>query len=330
MKKITLLILAAALSVGTVGDRALAQNYPDKKIRIVVGFPPGGASDIVARLVAPGLSKELNTTVYVENKPGASATIAARIVAKESQTDGYTVLLSSVTDTAQPALRDDLSYDYERDLTHVSLLGEGPMVLLVNPNVPVHNVKELIALAKAEPGKLDYGSAGIGSANHLSGELFNMMTGLKIVHVPFKGAADSITATLAGNIPMTYAVFSGALPLMQAGQLRPIAVTSLERFSLAPSIPTFNESGLPGYNLTSWWGLSVRAGTPKEIVDKLNAAIVRVVQMPETKKAFNQVGIEPRATTPDEYATFIRGRLAEDAKLLKATGASPEADAKAK
>lgn len=316
-------IVSLAALAFVAADAALAQTYPSKTIRIVVGFSPGGATDIVARLVAPALSEELGVPVYVENKAGASATLAAREVAKNAPADGYTLLLSSVTDTAQPSLRKDLGYDYVADLAPISLLGVAPNVLVVNPDLPVENLQDLIDLARSEPGSLNYGSAGIGSSVHISAELFKSMADLDIVHIPYPGASDALTAVVGGSVPMAFAVLSGAQPLIEAGRLKPIAVTSLERFPLAPTIPTLNEQGLTGYEIGSWWGLSARAGTPDEIIDRLNAAVAKVMATAELKEAFNKMRLEPRSNTPEEFAAFIVDRIEEDSKLLSEAGIQP-------
>ncbi len=320
MRSLLLLVALAALT-GSVATNASAQTYPTRPIRILVGFPPGGATDVVARLVATKLSGNLGKPIIVENSPGASATIAARRVAT-APADGYTLLASSVTDTAQPALRNDLPYDLERDFSPISLLGVGPLVLVVNPSVPARNVKELVEFARSQPGKLTYGSAGVGSVLHLAGELFNLTAKVNTIHVPYKGASEVVTATASGETPMSFVILTAALPLIEAGRLRPLGITSLTRWSPAPAIPTLDESGLPGYEIFGWWGIHGPARLPRDIVERLNSEISNVVNNPGMKKSFNAVGVEPKTNTPEQFARFFQNDIALAAKLIKLTGAS--------
>ena len=322
-KMIRSLLCATAMIAltGVAASGASAQNYPSRTIRILVGFPPGGATDVVARLAAAKLAENMGNSIIVENVPGASATIAARRVATAAA-DGYTLLASSVTDTAQPALRNDLPYDLERDFTAISMLGVGPMALVVNPALPVRNLKELIALARAQPGKLTYGSAGIGSVLHFGGELFNLTAKVSTVHVPYKGASDVVAATASGEIPMSFVILTAALPLIEAGRLRTLGITSLTRWSPAPSIPTLDESGLPGFEIYGWWGIHGPAKLPRAIVDRLNSDISKAVNTTTMKSAFNAQGVEPKTTTPEEFATFFHNDIAMAERLMKLTGAN--------
>lgn len=299
-----------------------AQSYPVKPIRIVVGFTAGGAPDVAARMVAQRLPDYLGQPVIVENRTGASGSIANERVAT-SPADGYTLLLMPASGTILPALRARLSYNLERDLTPVSLVAFGAFVLAVHPSVPARNVKHLITLGRLHPGKLSYGSSGVGSVSHLAGELFNLMARVNIIHVPYKGGAESVVATAAGEIDMGFINIPAALPLL-SGKLRPLAVTSAKRAALLPSVPTLNESGLLGYNCSAWYGVLAPAGVPKDIIARLNTEIGKVVNAPETKESFYKQGLEPQTNTPEQFAALIHAEIAQNAKLVKLAGVKRE------
>ena len=305
------------------GVNALAQNYPVKPIRILVGYGPGGATDITARIVAQKLSENLRQSVIVENRPGATGSIAIQAVVT-APADGYTLLMISASDAVVPAMRASLPYDFERDLAPVSLITSSPYVLVVHPSVPVRNFKQFLALAKSGPGRLNNGSSGIGSLAHLFGELINVMADVKIVHVPYKGALEAANAVASGQIEMSFPSITGALPLLQVGKLREIAVTSGKRTSLMPALPTISESGLPGYDRSGWYGMLASARVPKEVIAQLNAEIVKVVHTPELKSALNKQGLEPQTNRPDEFAAFIRNEIEQNVKLVKLAGVKAE------
>ena len=286
---------------------------------MIVGFLPGGSTDITARTLAPKLYENLGQSVVVENLPGASTAIATEKVAK-SPADGYTLLLAPSSTAIVSALRTNLPYDLERDLAPVSLVLVGPFVFTAHPSMPARNVKELIALARSQPGKLNYGSPGIGSANHLAGELFNLMAKVKIAHVPYKGSAASALAAATGEVDMLNSSITAVLPFLAAGRLRALAVTGLERSSLLRSVPTLSESGLPGYKLIGWNGVLAPAGVPKNIIARLNAAIAKTVNTPEMKESINKQGFEPQSSTPEQFAEFIRNEIAQYAKLVELAG----------
>lgn len=302
---------------------ALAQGYPVKPVRMVLGFSAGGLSDVLARLISPKLSDHLGQAMVVENRPGASGALATQRVAT-SPADGYTLLLMTAADTVTPALRANLPYDLERDFAPVSLVVIAPFVLLVHPSVPARNAKELIALARSRPGKLSYGSVGAGSTPHLAGELLKLMAKVNIVNVPYKGGADNVIATASGQVDMSFASIPSLLPLLEAGKVRPLAVTSAKRASLLPKLPTIDESGLSGYDRSSWQGVLAPAGVPKEIVARINTAIARVVENPEINQALIKQGLEPQTNTPEQFAAFIRNELAKNADLIKLIGARAE------
>ncbi|MBI4191762.1 MAG: tripartite tricarboxylate transporter substrate binding protein [Betaproteobacteria bacterium] len=301
---------------------ASAQSYPNKPVRIVAGSAPGGGNDTISRLLAPKLSEYLGQPVIVENRPGASGVIATERVAL-SPPDGYTLQMIVSSTLIVVALRADLPFDLERDLAPVSLASSLSLVLMVHPSVPARNVKELIALARSRPGKLDFGSTGVGSAAHLAGELFNSMAKIKLVNVPYKGSAGAVVATVAGEIPISFPSLSAALPLLGTGKIRLLAVTSAKRSSLTPSIPTLDESGVPGYDHTVWYGVLAPAAVPKDILAQLNAAILKL-NTAEMKEAVIKGGQELQTSSSAQFAAFIRSEIAKNAKLIKLIGLKPE------
>lgn len=302
---------------------AMAQAYPTKPIHIYVGFTAGSGADAVARLVAPKLSKNLSQPVVIENRVGASGTIATERVAA-SPPDGYVLLLVTAAEAAQPALRAKLPYDLQRDFAPVSLLAVAPLLLVVNSVVPAHNVKELIRLARLRPGKLSYGSSGVGSATHLAGVLFRLMAKVDIVHVAYKGGAENTIATASGEVDMSFPGISAVQPLLATGKLRALAVSSATRSSLMPSIPTIDESGLRGYNFSSWQGILAPAGVRKEIITRLNVVIGKIMNTAEMEHALIKQGFDPHTNTPEQFAEFIRKQIALNGKLIQITGGKVE------
>jgi tripartite-type tricarboxylate transporter receptor subunit TctC len=290
---------------------------------MVVGYVPGGAVDFTARLLAQKLSESLGQQVVVENRAGAATAIATERVAT-SPPDGYTLLLIPTSTAVQSALRNNLPYDLKRDLAPVSLVSIGPFVLVVHPSLPARNVKEFIALARSQPGKLDYGSPGVGSANHLVGELFDLQAKVKLVHVPYKGSGEAVIAAASGQTPVSFPSVSGALPLLATGKLRPLAVTSAKRVSSLPSVTTLDESGLPGFDYFAWYGVSAPAGAPKDIIMRLNAVLGRIVQMSDVKEALNKQGLEPQSSTPEQFAAVISREIEQTVKLIQLTGLKAE------
>jgi tripartite-type tricarboxylate transporter receptor subunit TctC len=302
---------------------SLAQTYPVKPIRIIVGFSPGGAADVTARLVGQKLFEDLGQTVIVENRAGASGILANARVAT-SPPDGYTLVMVSSAAAILPALRANLPYDVERDLAPVSLVVKSSHVLLVHPSVPARKVQDLIALARSQPGKLSYGSSGIGSANHMAGELFNLMAKTNIKHVPYKGGADNVLATVAGEIEMTYGSLVASVSFINAGRLRALGITGTKRSALIPSIPTISEAGLPGYDSTAWYAVLAPAGVPKDIIAQLNTVIVKGANANEMKEAFLKQGLEPQSHTPEQFGDFIRAEVAKNLELVKLAGMKAE------
>ncbi|HYC43962.1 MAG TPA: tripartite tricarboxylate transporter substrate binding protein [Burkholderiales bacterium] len=304
-------------------DGAFAQGYPAKPVRILVGQGAGGGADSTARTVAVKLSESLGQPVVVENRTGAGGSIAIERVAS-SPADGYTLLLMNAGGTIHSALRKDLPYDLERDLVPVSLIADSNFVLLVHPSVPVKNVKALIALAKSRPGNFTYASAGIGSSSHLATELLAHMAGLKLVHVPYKGGAAAATANASGEVDMGFSSVTAALPLLSAGKVRPLAVSSRQRSAMLRDLPTLHEAGLAGYDRSSWFGILAPAQVPQQIVTRLNKSIVQVVAQKDVRDLLLKQALEPRTSTPQEFAAVIRRELAQNAKLVAATGAKPQ------
>ncbi|MEP9347779.1 tripartite tricarboxylate transporter substrate binding protein [Xanthobacter sp. KR7-225] len=313
------LALAAALATGHLP--AAAQAYPAMPIHLVVGYAAGGATDSVARLLSQKLSEELGQPVVVENKPGAGATVASNYVAKAAP-DGYTLFMSTIANTINTTLYKRLAFDFERDFAPVSLVATVPNVLVVNPEVPAKTVKEFIALAKSKPGEINFGSSGSGSSVHLSGELFNMVAGVKLTHVPYKGSAPAAVDLMSGQIQAMFDNLSTALPFIKSGRLRALAVTSAERSAAAPDIPTMAEAGLPECEVLSWFALVAPAKTPKDIVDRLNAATVKALADPAVKQQFAALGADPVSSPPGALAAFITAETAKWAKVVKASGAT--------
>jgi tripartite-type tricarboxylate transporter receptor subunit TctC len=299
---------------------SLAASYPSKPVRLVVPFPPGGAADILARGIAPKLSGQLRQQIVVDNRPGANGVIGFDVVAK-APADGYTLLLGFTTGVAvNPVLIPKVSYDPIKHFTPVSLLARTPMVLIASPAFKATSVQELIAIAKASPGKISYGSPGAGNPNHLAGELFKVSAGVDLVHVPYKGAALVITDVTAGHVPTGFVTLAAALPQLRAGKLKGLAVTSDKRSAAAPNVPTMAESGFRDFVITEWFGILAPAATPKPIVARLNKEINTAVQSPEVQARFSEQGLEPITATPEEFATLMKSDISKMGTIIKKAG----------
>ena len=303
---------------------ATAQPYPNRPIHLVVGFPPGGINDIVARIVGQKMSESLGQPVIVENRGGAGGTIGADWVSKATS-DGYTLLLGSVSNLAMaPSLYASLPYDPTKDFTPVGLVAAAPNIMVVNPDFPVHSVKDLIELAKQKPGTIDYASAGIGTSNHLTVELLKVMADIDIVHVPFRGDGPAIAAVLAGQVPMQFPTLPVALPYIKSGKLRAVAVSSATRSPLLPEVPTVAESGgLPEFAVSIWVGIVAPPGTPKEIVDRLNAEIRKAVALPDIREHLAALGADPASDTPEQFSAYIAAETAQWLKVARAAKIKP-------
>jgi len=309
-----LLVLVLAVS-----GPALAQPYPSKPVRLVVGFPPGGGTDINARLLAAKLPEFLGQPFVVENRPGAATNIATEHVAR-SAPDGYTILVTTSTVAINPAIYRKLPFDVLRDFAPVSILSDSPNVLVVRAGLAAKDVGELVALARAKPGVLNYSSAGSGTTQHMTGELFKLRTGTDIVHVPFKGSAPSLTTLIAGDVDMTFANIPVILPHVRAGRLRALAVAGDKRSELMLEVPTMKEAGVDGVEVTIWYGVLAPAATPREVVDTLAAAVIKAARSPDIRQRLLEQGAEPIGNTPEEFAKQLREEVARWNKVVAASG----------
>jgi len=317
MRTVKLLLVVILLCAATY---ATAQQYPAKPIRIVVPFPAGGIADLFARVIGQKFSEAWGQPVVVDNRPGAGGNIGAEIVAK-SPADGYTLVMGSIgTHSVNVSLFSKLAFDPVRDFAPVALVMEAEGLLVLHPSVPAKSVKELIALARARPGQVAYASAGHGTAGHLSGELFKSMAKVDMVHVPYKGNVPAITDLMAGQTSLLFATMPTVLPQVQAGRLKALAVTSSTRSPAAPELPTVAEAALPGYSVTNWIGLFAPAGSPRDIVSKLNGETIRIMQAPDIRKRLANEGAKFTAKTPEEFGAFVRSEIAKWAKVVKEAG----------
>jgi tripartite-type tricarboxylate transporter receptor subunit TctC len=313
--------IGLAIAVALTGAAA-AQGYPNHPIRIITPFGPGNAGDIIPRAIAPHMIQTLHQNIVMDNRPGAGGNIASEIVAKGTP-DGYTLLFATIgTHGINPNIYPKLAYDPIKDFTPISLAASSPNLLVVNPNLPVKTVKELIALAKSKPGGLNFGSSGVGTSVHLSGELFNTLAGVKTIHVPYKGAAESLTDLIAGRTQFIFASMSSSINLAKSGKLRPLAVTSAMRHPALPDIPTMQEAGVAGFEAVAWFGYVAPAGLPKQIVTKLNGTVHAALMDQEVRERLFGFGVDPLASTPEEFAAFIRSEVRKWARVVKASGAT--------
>ena len=321
----TCLLLSGALACGpaVAAQPDKPGDYPTRPIRLIVPLTAGGPTDILARIIAVPLSEPLGQQVIVDNRPGAGGNIGADIAAK-SPPDGYTLFMGTSGPLAiNPSLYPKLPFDPIRDFAPVILAASAPFVVIVHPSVAATNMKELIALAKTKPGQLNYGSVP-GSASHLSTELFKMLAGVNIAHIPYKGAAQATTDVIAGQIQVSFASTPGSVPVVKSGKARALAVTSAKRIAKLPDVPTVAESALPGYDSSVWYGIVAPARTPREIVQRLNREIARIVSEPVHRERMLAGDFEPTTSTPEQFAAFIRSESAKWGKVVKASGARPE------
>ena len=313
---LTALGTAFALACGLTAT-SHAQTYPDHAVKIVVPYTPGGFNDTLGRISSEKLSKLWNQSVVVENKPGGNTTIGNNVVAK-SPADGYTMLVSPLPFSVLPALYGDkLPYDSVKDFQPLIWAGSAQNVLAVRNNLPIRTVKELVEYAKKNPGKLNYGSTGSGSSNHLSMELFMGMTGTKLIHIPYKGSAPAVAALMGGDTDIMFDNIPNIMAQLKAGSVTPIAVTGLKRSPLFPDVPTVAEAGVPGYEVNVWFGLQMPAGTPKAIVDQVNQQLAAIYKSEEVTKRFNDQGVEVVASTPEGFANMIKSEIAKWGKVVK-------------
>ena len=312
LRRVTLCMLLSSL--------AWAQSYPTKQVRFVVGFPAGGATDVVARAISQNLSEALGQPVVVDNRAGAASNIAAEIVATAPK-DGHTIFMGTVSTAINPSLYKKLAYDAVKDFAAITQVTDTPFMFVVHPSLPAKSVKEFIAIAKSRPGQLNYGSAGNGSGGHLFTAMFGSMAGVSLVHVPYRGASFATTSVLAGETIFMFDNIVTTLPLARSGKLRALAVTTQKRSRTAPDIPTIAESGVPGYDANAWFGVFAPAGTPVTVINRLHSEIARIVNLPDIRDRFLALGAEPVGSTPAQFSAFYRKEVAKWAKVVKDSGA---------
>src|SRR3954465_4852898 len=321
MKVHRLLVIAAACCCAN--SLSIAAEYPARAIRYIVPQGAGGSSDTLARLVTQKLSESLGQQVVTDNRPGATGNIGTEIAARANP-DGYTLLQVATSLATNPALSVKMPFDPIRDFAPVTLLSQSPNLWIVHPSLPVKNMRELIALAKTRPGEINYSSSGTGSSQHLAGELLKSMAHIDIVHIPYKGSPPALIDLLGGRVVLMCSTIAPAMPLVKSGKLRALAVTSLKRSAAAPEIPTVVESGLAGYEATAWQGVLAPAGTPRDIIVKLNTEIVRVVQQPDVRRQLAEQGYEPAGNSPEQFAEYIKTEIAKWSRVIKAAGLKAE------
>jgi len=309
-----LLALAALLAPFVLPLPAVAE-YPDHPVRLLIPFPPGGSNDVVGRLVARQLSAQLGQTVFVDNRAGAGGVLGTEL-ATQAAPDGYTLLIISIAHAVNPALY-KLKYDSLKSFTPISILATGPNVLVVNPELPVKNVAELVALAKQKPGEIDYASAGVGSFQHLGGELFKLTAGVNLQHVPYKGGGPAMADVIAGHVKIMFSSLVQTTPFIKSGALRALGTGGTKRNPVLPDVPTIAEAGVPGYQADNWWGIMAPAGLPKPMVDKLYAAIQQALKAPELQEAFAREGAASVSMSTDEFAHYIENEIAKWGRVVK-------------
>ncbi len=317
--------LLLAGSAGFAGDASAqgAASYPSRPIRYIVGYTPGGTADILARAVSQRLNESWGQPVVVENRAGAGTNIGTEIAAK-SAPDGYTLFMPTVANAINATLYPRLAYDPLKDFIYVTNYAKVPGIVVVHPSVPAKNAKDLIALAKAHPGKLRHGSTGIGSPHHLAGELFKAMSGVKMVHIPYKGASPALTDIVGGHIEVYFGAMVSVLPHVKSGRLRALGVTSLKRVAAVSDVATLDEQGLKGYETGSWFGMAVPTGTPRDIVNKLHDEAVRIIALPEIRDRMSAEGAEFVGDTPEQFTAFIKSEIVKWGKAVKASGATAD------
>jgi tripartite-type tricarboxylate transporter receptor subunit TctC len=314
--------VAAWLAIA-VAPAAFAQGYPERAVKLVVPFPPGGVTDIVSRIIAQRLSEGLGQTVYVENLGGAAGSIGAANVAR-AKPDGYTLLMATATHAINATLTPNAGFDIQKDVVPITLVASVPLLLAVNPLLPAKDVQGLVALAKREPGKLNFASGSTGSASHLAGEMLKSAAGIDMVHVPYKGGGPALQDLIAGHVSIMFENMPSILPYVQSGQLRGLAVTGPKRSGAIPALPTMIESGFPGFEAGSWYGLFAPVGTPPEIVEKLHSAMVKALSSPEMRAQLSKQGAEPIGNSPQEFAAFIKSEVAKWARVIQVSGAKAD------
>ena len=300
-----------------------ADAYPSRPIRFIVPFPPGGGNDIVGRIIAAKLAEGLGQQVVVDNRGGAGGTLGTDMTAK-APADGYTLLVNNISLAVNHTLFKKLPYDTLKDLAPVALIGRQPNVVVVHPGVPAKSIRDLLELARAKPGEMNYGSGGVGTASHLATEMLKLMARVDLVHVPYKGLGPALTDLIGGRVQVIISTMASALPHMKSGKLRPLAVTTAQRSSFFPQVPTMNEGGVKGYEFSTWYGLLVPARTPKPIIDRLNAEARKALTSSLVAEQFLAQGLEPAPSSAHEFGVYLQSEVAKWAKVVKASGATPE------
>ena len=324
MKRIlTRVVLAAIVTAVWHGPVTAQQAYPSRPVRIISPFPPGGGNDALCRIFAPRLSEILKQQVIVDNRSGANGIVGTEVAARAAP-DGYTIILIPSGHAVNASLYKKLPFDSIRDFTPITLVASSPLVLAVHPSLPVKNVKDVIALAKSRPGQLTYVSSGVGSSGHLAGALFDTLTSTKMVHVPYKGMALAVTDLMGGQVTMTFGTSLSVVPQVRSGRLRALATTGATRSPALPDLPTVAEAGVPGYEASLWYGFVGPARIPPEIINRLNSAIVAVLQLPDVRERLASQGVDPQHNTPEEFAKLLVSDLDRWAKVVQRAGVQPE------
>jgi tripartite-type tricarboxylate transporter receptor subunit TctC len=321
LSRIASVFLTAVVAVASGG--ALAQAWPAKPIRYIVPFPPAGATDITARIAADKIAGPLGQPVVVENRPGAAGNVGTEFVAKATP-DGYTILQCTVAQSISATLYSKLNYDLEKDLVPVAMIALVPNVMIVNPSVPAKSVAEFIALAKSKPGKINFASSGSGTSIHMSAEMFMMLTGVKMLHVPYKGSGPALAGMLGGEVDVMFDNLTSSIGFIKSGKLRALAITSATRYPELPDLPTVQEAGVPGYEATAWFGILAPRGTPRNVVMRINTEINKALAQPDVKEKLAQQGAVASAWTPEQFGAFIHNEIAKWGKVVKASGAKVE------
>ena len=322
LKRIGVSLLALLLGAPLIVSAQVPAGYPSTPIRFMVGFPPGGTNDIVARALGQKMTESMGQTVVIENRGGANTAIASELFVR-TPPDGYTIMLNAPGHATNPALM-KLQFDPVKDFAFITLAAESQNLVVVHPSFPPKNVKELIAISKKRPGEINYGSSGVGTTVHLSAELFQYMTGVKWVHIPYKGGGPAIIELLAGHHVLYFGNVPSVIQHVRAGKLRPLAVTGAKRSVAVPEIPTVAESGIPEFLVTTWYGVSAPAKTPRPIIDKLNGEIVRALNTPDLRTRLTNDGADPVGNTPEQYTAFVQNEITKWAKVIKAAGIKGE------
>jgi tripartite-type tricarboxylate transporter receptor subunit TctC len=323
MYRLTLLCLTLTFTASSALAQTRATDYPNKFVRLIVPYAPGGSSDVLGRALGQKLGDALGQSFVIDNRPGAGSMIGTDVAAKATP-DGYTLVLSDMPHTINPSIYAKVPYDPVRDFAPVTIIGVSPMFLFANPSLQVQNVKDFIALAKSQPGKIAIASGGTGATTHLAAELLQTHAGIKLIHVPYKGAGPALTDVVGGQVPATFTSMATAAPFAKSGRLRILGVTSPKRLAAFPDVPTFEESGVRGMVFEHWWGVMAPAATPRPVIDKLHAAIAKALAAPDLRDRFAALAVEPRTNTPEQFRALLESDLRRWAKVVKDAGIKPE------